>query len=178
MSQTTPETSSGRPARRAVISLAITALVAVLAFVLVPPEAYLWVKSVHIFALIAWMAAMLYLPRLFVYHAEAGPGTPQSETFKVMERRLLRGIGNPSMIVTWVAGLWLAWNVFQFQGAWLHAKIVLVILLSGIHGFYSASVRRFAEDRNTRSSRFWRVWNEAPAVLLVFIIILVVVKPF
>lgn len=178
MSQTTPTPPTGRPARRAILSLAITALVAVLAFVLVPPEAYLWVKSVHIFALIAWMAAMLYLPRLFVYHTEAGPGTPQSETFKVMERRLLRGIGNPSMIVTWVAGLWLAWNVFQFQGAWLHAKIVLVILLSGIHGFYSASVRRFAEDRNTRSSRFWRVWNEAPAVLLVFIIILVVVKPF
>ncbi|MEX6506119.1 protoporphyrinogen oxidase HemJ [Jiella sp. M17.18] len=170
--------------KNAVIALAVTIVIAALLFWLVPGDynstGYLWIKSVHIFSVIAWMAGMLYLPRLFVYHAEAGPKTPQSETFKVMEKRLLKGIVNPAMIGTWVAGVWLAvkGDWFTPGNGWLHAKIALVVVMSGIHGMLSAAVRRFAEDRNTRSSRYWRIMNEVPAVLLIAIIILVVVKPF
>lgn len=138
----------------------------------------LWIKALHILAVIAWMAGMLYLPRLFVYHAGATVGTPQSETFKVMERRLLKGIMLPSMIITWAAGLWLAYSTFAFQGGWLHAKIALVVAMSGLHGYLSASARKFAEDRNVKSALHWRVMNEVPTVILVLIVILVVVKPF
>ncbi|MDY8109006.1 protoporphyrinogen oxidase HemJ [Fulvimarina sp. 2208YS6-2-32] len=144
----------------------------------IPQEAYPWIKSIHIFAVVAWMAALLYLPRLFVYHTEAGPKTPQSETFKIMERRLLRGIGTPSMIVTWAAGLWLAAKMFEFQGGWLGAKMLLVVVLTALHMFLAASLRKFSNDENTRSSKFWRITNEVPAVLLAVIIVLVVVKPF
>ena len=141
---------------------------------------YEWVKTLHILSIIAWMAGMLYLPRLFVYHADAATGTPQSETFKIMERRLLKAIINPAMIVTWVAGLWLAVKGGWFSGGngWLHAKIALVVLMSGVHGYFSASVRRFANDANTKPSRHWRIMNEVPTVLLIVIVILVVVKPF
>lgn len=138
----------------------------------------IWIKAVHVIAVIAWMAGMLYLPRLFVYHAEVGPGTPQSETFKVMERRLLKAIINPAMAVTWIAGLWLAWSSFAFQGGWLHAKITLVLVLSGLHGYLSAAVKKFAADANRKSPKHWRVINEVPTVLLVLIVILVIVKPF
>jgi protoporphyrinogen IX oxidase len=137
-----------------------------------------WIKALHIIALIAWMAGLLYLPRLFVYHTEVGPGTPQSETFKVMERRLLKAIMNPAMVVTWLAGLWLAWSTFAFQGGWLHAKIMLVLLMSGLHGYLSAATKKFARDANVKTARHWRVINEVPTVLLVLIVILVVVKPF
>ena len=139
---------------------------------------YDWLKAVHVLAVISWMAGMLYLPRLMVYHVDAAPGSVQSETFKVMERRLLKGIMNPAMIVTWVLGLYLAWDAFGFRGGWLHGKILLVVLLSGIHGYLAGQVRRFAEDRNDKSGRFYRVINEVPALLLVGIVILVVVKPF
>ena len=134
-----------------------------------------WVKALHILSVIAWMAAMLYLPRLYVYHAEAGPGSPEAETFKVMERRLLRGIMNPAMIATWVFGLYLAWAVYGFQGGWLHAKITLVLAMSGLHGYFSAARRKFEADRNTKSARHWRIMNEVPAAILVLIVILVVV---
>lgn len=166
--------------KNAMISLAVTCLIAALMFLVLPSSAYLWVKSVHVFAIIAWMAGMLYLPRLFVYHADAEVGSVQSETFKVMERRLLKGIINPSMIATWVAGVWLAVDGGWLTGGdyWLHLKIVLVLLMSGIHGTLTAATRRFAEDRNDKSSRYWRVLNEVPALLLVGIIVLVVVKPF
>jgi putative membrane protein len=139
---------------------------------------YPWIKSLHIVALIAWMAGMLYLPRLFVYHCAAAPGSQQSETFKVMERRLLRAIMTPAMIVTWLAGLWLAWQGGFLASGWLHAKLALVLALSGLHGFFAATVRRFATDRNTRPQRFYRLINEAPTVLMILIVILVVVKPF
>jgi putative membrane protein len=139
---------------------------------------YEWIKAFHVMAVIAWMAAMLYLPRLMVYHAEAPVGSAQSETFKIMERRLLRGIMTPSMIATWVLGLYLAWSAFAFKGGWLHGKILLVLLLSGMHGFLVGRVRAFAEDRNDRSARFYRIVNEVPAVLMALIVILVVVKPF
>lgn len=139
---------------------------------------YEWLKAIHVLAVISWMAGMLYLPRLMVYHVDAPPGSVQSETFKVMERRLLRGIMNPAMIVTWVLGLYLAWAAFGFKGGWLHGKILLVVLLSGVHGYLVGRVRDFANDRNTKSGRFYRVINEVPAVLMVAIVILVIVKPF
>ncbi len=147
-------------------------------FWLYPDTFYLWAKAIHVIAVIAWMAGMLYLPRLFVYHCDVPAGSPQSETFKVMERRLLRAIINPAMIVTWVFGLWLAWKGFAFQGGWLHAKIALVLAMSGVHGYLSASVRRFAEDRNEKPTRHWRIVNEVPTLLMIAIVILVVVKPF
>src|SRR3984885_14215233 len=97
---------------------------------------YEWIKAFHIIAVIAWMAGMLYLPRLFVYHCAAAPGSPQSETFKVMERRLLKAIINPAMIATWLLGLWLVWNAGWWPAHWLHAKIALVIAMTAVHGFY------------------------------------------
>ena len=173
--------SEGRgasPAVRAIAALAVTVGLAAVLFVYLPESAYPWIKAFHIIAVIAWMAVMLYLPRLFVYHADAERGSIQSETFKVMERRLLRAIINPAMIATWVLGLWLAWKVFAFQGGWLHAKIALVFLLSGVHGYLSAAMRRFADDRNDKPARHWRMVNEIPTLLMIGIVILVVVKPF
>lgn len=139
---------------------------------------YEWLKALHVLAVISWMAGMLYLPRLMVYHVDAAPGSIQSETFKIMERRLLKGIMNPAMIVTWVVGLYLAWDAFAFKGGWLHGKILLVVLLSGVHGYLVGRVCDFAHDRNTKSGRFYRIINEVPAVLMVGIVILVIVKPF
>jgi protoporphyrinogen IX oxidase len=139
---------------------------------------YLWIKAFHVIAVIAWMAGMLYLPRLFVYHCDAEKGSVQSETFKVMERRLLKAIINPAMIVAWVLGLYLAWDGGWFRSGWLHGKLALVLGLSAVHGLYARWVRDFAADRNTRPARFYRVWNEVPTVLLVGIVILVIVKPF
>ncbi len=140
--------------------------------------AYPWIKALHVIAVISWMAGMLYLPRLFVYHCDAEVGSKQSETFKVMERRLLKAIINPAMIVTWLAGLYLAWSGHWFVAGWLHAKLALVIVLSGVHGFFSRLVKDFAADRNTRNTRFYRIINEVPTILMVGIVVLVVVKPF
>lgn len=137
-----------------------------------------WIKAFHVMAVISWMAGMLYLPRLMVYHAEAQTGSVQSETFKIMERRLLKGIINPAMILTWVLGLYLAWAIYGFKGGWLHGKILLVVILSGIHGILVGRVRAFAEDRNDKSARYYRIINEVPALLMVGIVILVIVKPF
>jgi len=139
---------------------------------------YLWLKAFHIIAVIAWMAGMLYLPRLFVNHCEAEPGSKQSETFKVMERRLLKAIINPAMIVTWLLGLWLAWSGGWYASTWLQAKVVLVLGLSALHGFFVRWVRDFAADRNTHSQKFYRVINEVPTILMIGAVILVVVKPF
>ena len=139
---------------------------------------YEWIKALHIIAVIAWMAGMLYLPRLFVYHCAAEPGSQQSETFKVMERRLYRAIINPAMIVTWLAGLWLVYEGGWYKAGWFHAKFALVLAMSGMHGFLVRWVREFAEDRNTRPARFYRIANEVPTLLMLAIVILVVVKPF
>ena len=170
--------SATNPAGRAIAALVIVATLAALLFWLDPTGLYPWIKALHVIAVISWMAGMLYLPRLFVYHAEAEIGSDKAETFKVMERRLLRAIINPAMIATWVLGLWLAWRGFQFSGGWLHAKLALVIALSGVHGYLSASVRRFAQDKNIKASRHWRIVNEVPTALMILIVILVVVKPF
>jgi putative membrane protein len=139
---------------------------------------YLWIKALHVVAIIAWMAGMLYLPRLFVYHCDAPQGSPQSETFKVMERRLLKAIINPAMIVAWILGLYLAYDGGWFRSGWLHGKLALVIAMSAVHGLYARWVKDFAADRNVRPARFYRIWNEAPTLLLIGIVILVVVKPF
>ncbi|HEY0569573.1 MAG TPA: protoporphyrinogen oxidase HemJ [Xanthobacteraceae bacterium] len=139
---------------------------------------YDWLKVFHIISLIAWMAGMLYLPRLFVYHAVAEIGSPQSETFKVMERRLLRAIINPAMIATWIFGLWLAWQGGFLRAPWLHGKLALVLLLSAVHGLFARWVKDFAADRNRHSQRFYRIINEVPTVLMIGIVILVVIKPW
>jgi putative membrane protein len=139
---------------------------------------YEWVKALHVIAVIAWMAGMLYLPRLFVYHCEAEPGSRQSETFKVMERRLLRAITTPAMIAAWLLGLGLLYQGGWLAFHWLQAKLALVLLLSAIHGFLARRVADFAADRNRYSQKFFRVINEIPAVMMVGIVILAVVKPF
>jgi putative membrane protein len=139
---------------------------------------YLWLKALHIIAAISWMAGMLYLPRLFVYHCSAAAGSPQSETFKVMERRLLRLIINPAMIATWALGLWLVWITGAHKDGWFHVKFVLVLAMSALHGFNVRWMKDFAADRNRRPARFYRIANEIPALLMVFIVILAVVKPF
>ena len=139
---------------------------------------YEWLKAFHIIAVIAWMAGMLYLPRLFVYHCEAEVGSKQSETFKVMERRLLKAIINPAMMVTWVLGLWLVYLGGWEKSGWMHAKFALVLILSGFHGWLVGMWRGFAEDRNQRSQKFYRIINEVPTLLMIGIVILVVVKPF
>lgn len=172
------KTGGGRAALRAGMALGILALLVAALFAFDPAGFYLWAKAVHVIAVISWMAGMLYLPRLFVYHAEAERGGELSETLKVMERRLLRLIINPAMMATWVFGLWLAWKGFGFSGGWLHAKIALVVALSGVHGYFSAAVRRFAADANTKPARHWRLMNEVPTVLMIVIVILVIVKPF
>ncbi|MGZ8400680.1 MAG: protoporphyrinogen oxidase HemJ [Methyloceanibacter sp.] len=139
---------------------------------------YLWIKAFHIIAVIAWMAGMLYLPRLFVYHAGVAPGSGQSEIFKVMERRLLKAIINPAMGATWLLGLILIWLGDWHSARWMWAKFVLVIAMSALHGLFVRYWRDFAADRNQHSQKFYRVINEVVTVLLVLIVILVVVKPF
>ena len=140
--------------------------------------AYPWIKALHVIAVISWMAGMLYLPRLFVYHCESEVGSKQSETFKTMERRLLKVIINPAMIVTWLAGLYLVWAGQWYSAPWFHAKLVLVLALSGVHGAFSRWVKDFAADRNTRTQKFYRIINEVPTILMILIVILVIVKPF
>jgi protoporphyrinogen IX oxidase len=137
-----------------------------------------WLKVVHIFAVIAFMAGMFYLPRLFVYHADSPRGSPQSETFKIMERRLLKAIMNPALIAVWITGLWMAYETGFYRAPWLHAKLALVLVLSGMHGYFSRLVKSFAADANVRPARFYRFLNEIPTVLVILIIILVVIKPF
>jgi putative membrane protein len=138
----------------------------------------LWIKALHILAVISFMAGMLYLPRLFVYHADAAPGSAQSETFKLMERRLLKAIMTPAIIVVWLTGLWLAYDLGFYRAPWLQAKFALVLILSGLHGYFARTVRVFAADANVKSARFYRVLNEVPTVLMILVVILVVVKPF
>jgi putative membrane protein len=171
--------SAGGPAMlRALIGVAITAALAGLLVLWNPVGLYLWLKALHVIAIIAWMAGMLYLPRLFVYHCEAEPGSKQSETFKVMERRLLRAIINPAMVVSWVVGLWLMWAGGFLVSGWMHAKLLLVLAMTAMHGFLSRWVRAFAADRNLHSQKFYRFINEIPTILMIGIVILVIVKPF
>jgi protoporphyrinogen IX oxidase len=138
----------------------------------------LWVKALHVISVIAWMAGMLYLPRLFVYHADAVRGSEASETFKVMERRLLKAIINPSMILVFLTGFALVSLTGDWRDGWWQAKFILVLGLAGLHGYFARCVRSFAMDRNARPARFYRFLNEAPTVLMIVIVVLAVVKPF
>lgn len=140
---------------------------------------YLWFQALHIISMIAWMAGMLYLPRLFVYHASAAKGSDLSETLKIMERRLLRYIMNPAMGATFLFGLLLIMaNPGVMTGSgWMHVKLLLVLVMSGIHGFFAVYRKKFERDENQRSATFFRVWNEVPTVLMIGIVILAVVKP-
>jgi putative membrane protein len=139
---------------------------------------YLWIKALHVISVIAWMAGMLYLPRLFVYHCDAPKGSIQSDTFKIMERRLLKAIINPAMVATWVFGLILIWQGGWYTDGWLHAKVLLLLILSGVHGVYVRRLKDFAADKNTRPAKYYRILNEVPTLLMIGIVILVIVKPF
>ena len=141
-------------------------------------DLYLWLKALHIMAVIAWMAGLFYLPRLLVYHTTVEVGSNQSELFKVMERRLLKAITTPAMIVAWVLGLWIAIIMGYFSDGWFHVKLTLVLLMSGYHGMLARYVRLFAQDRNTKSEKFYRIINEIPTLLMIGIVILVIFKPF
>ncbi len=140
---------------------------------------YNWFKACHVIAVIAWMAGMLYLPRLYVYHAGAAKGSTVSETFKIMERRLLRFIINPAMILSFVfGGLLVMANPALFQDGWLHVKLTAVILMVCVHILYARWRKVFEQDKNKRTPRFYKFWNEVPTVLMIIIVFMVVVKPF
>jgi putative membrane protein len=141
---------------------------------------YPWIKALHVISMVAWMAGMFYLPRLFVYHCETPIGSSGSERFKVMERRLLKQIINPAMGATWFFGILLVLTpgVIDWHDGWWHVKLTCVLLLSGFHGAMSKWRRQFRDDRNTRPARFYRIANEVPTLLLVIIVIMVIVRPF
>jgi putative membrane protein len=139
---------------------------------------YLWLKAVHVLAVISWMVGMLYMPRLFVYHVEAGMGSVVGKTLEVMERRLQKAIMLPALIVTWITGLWLAVQGQWFKAGWLHGKLLLVLILTGLHGYLSVERKKLAAGTDTHNSTYFRILNEVPTVLLIGIVILVVVKPF
>jgi protoporphyrinogen IX oxidase len=162
---------------RAGIALLLAGAATVFAVWLLGVEAYLWIKAAHVVAVMSWMAGLLYLPRLFIYHCDAPVGSVQSETFKVMERRLIDIIMTPAMIVSWMLGLWLGWKGGFFSSGWFHVKLLAVVALSGAHGYLSASASKFAADENVKPTRHWRLINEVPTLLMVAIVILVVVKP-
>ena len=139
---------------------------------------FLWIKVLHVLAVISWMAGLLYLPRLFVYHCEGILAGHFVDTFKVMEFKLLRYIMNPAMIVSWASGLWLAWMAGYFMAGWFHGKLMLVVLLSGVHGFLSRERRRLETGDSSRGSKYYRIINEIPTILMIGIVTLVIVKPF
>ena len=138
----------------------------------------LWVKAAHVISVIAWMAALLYLPRLFVYHADTQAGSERSETFKVMERRLLKAIATPAMLATWIFGLWVASLQAVWADGWFIAKFALVIALSAFHMALAKWVRLFAADANQHRARFYRFANEVPTLIMIAVVVLVIVKPF
>lgn len=140
---------------------------------------YAWIKALHLISVIAWLAGMLYLPRLFAYHVDAEPGSRQSETFKVMERRLLRVIINPAMGLAWLFGLLLLATpgVVDWSAGWIYVKLVSVLALSALHGFFARWRKDFEAERNHRPARFYRIANEVPTVLMIVIVIMVIVRP-
>ncbi len=162
----------------AITAVAMMAAVVIALVIWHPSGLYPWFKAFHVVAVISWMAGMLYLPRLFVYHCGAEKGSRQSETFKVMERRLLRGILNPAMVASWALGLWIAYDGGWISAPWLQVKLLLVVALSAVHGMLALWTADFAADRNRHSERFYRIVNEVPAVLMVGIVIMAVIKPF
>ena len=139
---------------------------------------YLWIKAFHIIAVISWMAGMLYLPRLFVYHTAAEPGSPQAKTFEVMEYRLLRYIMAPAMGLTWILGIALVWQGGWLTAGWLHVKLLAVVIMTILHVLLRRWAADFAAGRNTHTQKFYRIINEIPTILMIVIVIMAVVKPF
>lgn len=171
--------SEGRLAsRKAMIWILSTVAFAVVAIFFQPPWLYDWLKVLHIIAVISWMVGLFYLPRLFVYHSDCEPDSETARTFVVMEDRLLKVIMRPAMLVSWGAGLYLAWSGFGFMGAWLWLKLALVLGLTGFHGYLSGAAKKFALGEKPGTTRQWRMRNEIPTVLMIAAVILVVIKPF
>ena len=141
-------------------------------------EAYLWFKALHVMAVITWMAGLFYLPRLFIYHHDKATGSESSETFKIMELRLYRFIMNPSMMIAWAFGLFIAWEGGWLFSGWLHVKLLAVALMTGAHVYYGRAVRAFGRDERPLTTRHWRMLNEVPAVLMIVIVLMAVLKPF
>lgn len=171
-------TKTVKPKKNPILLIGIIVLAVFLALTWKNLDFYLWIKALHVIAVISWMAGMLYLPRLFVYHAQETIGSDVSEKFKLMEHKLLKVIINPAMIVTWGAGIWLMLSGFVDIGTWFWVKFLLVILLSGVHGWLSKSQKRFAADENKLTEKQWRLANELPTVLMIGIVIMVIVRPF
>jgi len=138
---------------------------------------YLWIKAVHVISVICWMAGMLYMPRLFVYHCRVPAGSEQSKLFSMMEMRLGRMIMAPAIVIAFITGLMLAWGIYDFHGGWLHLKLAAAIILSAYHGFLVTSAKRFARGANPYSEKAWRILNEVPTVLMIIAVIAVIVKP-
>ena len=139
---------------------------------------YFWIKALHIISVISWMAGLLYLPRLLIYHVDAEKGSVQSETFKIMERRLLKAIMTPAMLLSWLFGLTLMTMTQAWTEGWFLTKLLLLIVLTAMHFFNAAWVKEFANDANQRKARFYRFANEIPTVLMILIVLLAVIKPF
>lgn len=175
MSEATFQTKS---LKRMFFVTGVTILFIVALTLILGDDAVLWLKAIHVVAIISWMAGLLYLPRLMIYHCNAPIGSEQSETFKIMEQKLLAIIMAPAMIVSWILGLWLASKSNFFGSPWFHAKLVLALCLTAVHGHFSVAARRFMEDKNEKSAVYWRIMNEVPTLLMVGIVILVIVKPF
>lgn len=172
------EAKASRVALRAFVALAVFLVIGAALYATDAQNRYLWVKALHVIAVISWMAGLLYMPRLFIYHLDQEIGSAASETFKTMEGRLMGIIMMPAMVLTWVFGLWMAIEVYQFHGLWLHLKLLAVLGLTGAHFYMAHAARRFASDERIGTSRSWRLFNEVPTVLMIVIVILVIVKPF
>eukprot|EP01035_Chromulina_nebulosa_P012622 gene12622-16823_t len=178
MTKQTGTVEGQKAARKAGSALVFFGAIALAIMAFGEAEAYPWIKALHVIAVISWMAGMLYLPRLFIYHCDAPLGSDQAKTFAVMERRLMAVIMTPALVVSWVLGLYLAWTVYGFMGGWLHAKLAAVVALSGVHGYFSRAVREFGAGRYVKNPRYWRMVNEVPTVLMILAVIFVIVKPF
>ena len=139
---------------------------------------YLWIKTLHVIAVIAWMSGIFYLPRLFVYHTQTQPGTAEYQRFALMERKLLKIIMNPAMVTVWILGLTMAWLMDYWPFHWFQLKLSLVAGMTLAHHFFAIWAKDFMRGRNTRSERFYRLWNEVSTLLMIAIVILVIVKPF
>ena len=174
----TGSTQAGaRSGLRAGIALCVFLLVAALIYAL-SEDSYLWFKAFHIMAVIAWMAGLFYLPRLFIYHSDVAVGSESSELFKTMETRLYRIIMNPAMMMAWIFGLFIAWQGMWFSAGWLHGKLLGVIAMSGVHVYYGRAVKAFGREERPRNARHWRIMNEVPALLMIVIVLMAVLKPF
>lgn len=175
-----PDSSKKKPLSagvKAFTAIALFVVAAGIIWLLEVGDLYSWLKVFHLIAVISWMAGLVYLPRLFVYHADAEIGSVQSETFKLMERRLLKLIMTPAMIIAWIFGLALAFQINAFVEIWFLLKFAFVFAMSGFHGFLAKSAKLFENDANEISGSRWRLYNEVPTVLMILIIVLVVIKP-